>query len=133
MSDALPPLHHPDTPAAVRADMQALRAALDEQLPPKRETSRNILIGTWNIRAFGSLSGVWPSRGGMSRQRDWRVLWAIAEVVSRFDVVAIQVVRGNLKALRTLMKTLGPGWSFLITDVTRGKEGNSERMAFVFD
>ena len=32
-----------------------------------------------------------------------------------------------------MLKALGPNWSFLLTDVTKGSPGNDERMAFVFD
>jgi endonuclease/exonuclease/phosphatase family metal-dependent hydrolase len=42
-------------------------------------------------------------------------------------------VRGNLTALQTLLTALGPNWATIMTDVTRGKAGNNERMAFVFD
>ena len=57
----------------------------------------------------------------------------VAEILSRFDVIAIQEVRGNIKALRWIMRFLGSHWSFLMTDVTRGDRGNQERMAFLFD
>ncbi|MDP6621840.1 MAG: endonuclease/exonuclease/phosphatase family protein, partial [Alphaproteobacteria bacterium] len=60
-------------------------------------------------------------------------LLAIAEIISRFDVVAVQEVGGDLRALRTLMKVLGSNWSFVMTDVTLGKAGTGERLAFVFD
>jgi len=42
-------------------------------------------------------------------------------------------VKGDLRALRDLMRYLGSNWSFLITDVTAGKAGNDERIAFLFD
>jgi hypothetical protein len=32
-----------------------------------------------------------------------------------------------------MMQLLGPGWAYLVTDVTQGKAGNNERLAFVFD
>jgi hypothetical protein len=32
-----------------------------------------------------------------------------------------------------MMKDLGPDWAFVLTDVTQGKAGNDERLAFVFD
>ena len=48
-------------------------------------------------------------------------------------MVAIQEVKGNLRALRDTMKYLGDGWSFLMTDITLGDAGNDERLAFVFD
>lgn len=133
MSDPLPSLYDTDTPEAVRAEMAALRARLDETVPPKRAAHRNLLIATWNIKNLGSLTEKWLAGDDDSPKRDWRALWAITEIVSRFDVVAVQEVTGDLKALRTMMKTLGPGWGFLMTDVVKGKDGGAERLAFVYD
>jgi endonuclease/exonuclease/phosphatase family metal-dependent hydrolase len=133
MSEALPSWRDASAPAPVRAEMESLRAALDAGVPPKRAANRNLLIGTWNIKAFASLSEKWTAAGSDSPKRDWRALWGIAEIVSRFDVIAIQEIKGDLRALRTLMKTLGPCWNFLMTDVTRGNAGNAERMGFIFD
>ncbi|WP_210760665.1 endonuclease/exonuclease/phosphatase family protein [Azohydromonas sediminis] len=132
MSQPLPPLDDA-APAAVRAEMAALRAALDATVPRKRQLDRNLLVATWNLKEFGSLTEKWDAGARDTPKRDWRALWAIAEIVSRFDVVALQEVTGNLRALRTLMKTLGPRWQFVMTDVTRGEAGGGERMAFVFD
>ena len=133
MSLPLPPLDDPATPPAVRAEMAALRAALDAEIPRKRLLDRNLLVATWNLKDFGSLTAKWVAGPSDSPKRDYRALWAIAEIVSRFDVVALQEVGGDLAALRTLMKTLGPGWQFLMTDVNRGSVGGGERMVFVFD
>jgi endonuclease/exonuclease/phosphatase family metal-dependent hydrolase len=133
MSEPLPALHDPATPAAVRTEIGALRDYLDSTVPPKRETSRNTLIATWNIRKFFSLSETWLASASTSPKRDWRGLWIITEILSRFDIVAVQEVGGNLRALRTALKSLGSNWSFLMTDVTAGDAGNGERMAFVFD
>jgi hypothetical protein len=49
------------------------------------------------------------------------------------DVVAIQEVKRDLGGVRRLLEFLGPDWGLIITDVTRGQEGNAERLAFVFD
>lgn len=133
MSKPLPSLTSSSTPIAVRDEMQALRDALDDQIPPKRDTARNLLVATWNLKAFASLTEKWTAKQADSPKRDWRGLWAITEIISRFDVVALQEVKGNLKALRTMLKTLGPDWQFLMTDVTRGDAGNQERLAFLFD
>jgi endonuclease/exonuclease/phosphatase family metal-dependent hydrolase len=65
--------------------------------------------------------------------RDFHSLLCIKEIISHFDVVAVQEVRENLRALRHMLKALGPDWGVILTDVTRGDEGNLERMAFVFD
>ncbi len=120
------------TPQAVERDLGELRRALDEALPGKR-LDRNLLIATWNIRAFGDLTEEWLAGADDSPKRDLYALACITEIVSRFDVVALQEVRGNIKALRHMLRHLGPHWGLLLTDVTAGSAGNDERMAFVFD
>lgn len=92
-----------------------------------------MLVGTWNLRAFGGLTDKWRSEEEDEPIRDLFDVRCVAEIVSRFDVVAIQEVRGNLTALQTLLAALGPNWATIMTDVTRGKAGNNERMAFAFD
>lgn len=122
-------------PQQVIGELQGLRAALDEKIPA-RSLDTNLLIATWNIRAFGGLTMNWNAGPNDSPKRDLRALRAIAEIVSRFDVVAIQEVRDNLRALRHMLKALNaqePHWGMILTDVTRGKAGNHERLAFVFD
>ncbi len=130
MSDA-PSIHSPQPPD-VRADLAALRDALDASIP-RKQLDHNLLVATWNLRAFGSLTDSWTAGPSDSPKRDLRGLLAIKEIVARFDVVAVQEVIGDLRALRHLLKALGPNWSFLMTDVTRGDAGNNERLAFVFD
>jgi endonuclease/exonuclease/phosphatase family metal-dependent hydrolase len=91
---------------------------------PEHSLDDRALIATWNIREFDS------SKGG---QRGVEPLLYIAEIVSAFDVVAIQEVRENLDPLNRLLNYLGPWWHVLVTDVTRGKAGNFERLAFLYD
>jgi endonuclease/exonuclease/phosphatase family metal-dependent hydrolase len=101
----------------------SLKKALKERIPA-RTIESTLLIATWNIREFDS------SKYG-SRSKE--CLHYIAEIVSTFDLVAIQEVNRDLTALNALMKILGGWWKFVITDTTQGKEGNNERSAFVFD
>jgi endonuclease/exonuclease/phosphatase family metal-dependent hydrolase len=119
-------------PEEVVADLARLRSALDEEVPAKA-LDRNLLIATWNIRAFGGLTEKWESSEDDTPKRDLHSLLSMAEIVSRFDVVAVQEARENLKALRHLVKVLGPNWGLSLTDVTEGAPGNGERMAFLFD
>ncbi len=133
MSSALPRFDAPSAPSAVSVEMAGFCASLDETVPRKRPFGRNLLVATWNLKNFGSLTKKWTAGSSDSPKRDYRGLWAVAEIVSRFDVVALQEVCGDLRALRTLMKTLGPNWRFLMTDVNRGTKGGRERMAFLFD
>jgi len=120
-------------PAAVQADLAELRAALDRDVPATKALDRNLLIATWNLQAFGDLTEKWASAPADSPKRDLHALRCIAEIVSRFDVVALQEVRANLKCLRHMLKMLGPQWGLILTDVTKGDAGNGERMAFLFD
>jgi len=119
-------------PAEVAADLAGLRAALDSAIPP-RVLDRNLLVATWNLRAFSDLTEKWRSGANDSPKRDLHSLLCIAEIVSRFDVVAIQESRANLKALRHMLKVLGRNWGLILTDVTEGSAGNGERLAFIFD
>ncbi len=119
-------------PPQVRADLAVLRAALDEAIPP-RIVDRNLLIATWNLRAFASVTKKWQADEHDSPKRDYQSILAIAEILSRFDVIALQEVKGDLRALRYVLKVLGPHWGLLLTDVSRGHKGNAERMAFLFD
>jgi hypothetical protein len=119
-------------PAAVANDLQGLRHALDDRVPA-RTLDRNLLIGTWNVRHFGGLTEQWRAGDDDSPKRDLHSIRVIAEIIRRFDVVAIQEVRGDLKALRHTMKALGPDWGFVLTDVTCGDPGNDERLGFIFD
>jgi endonuclease/exonuclease/phosphatase family metal-dependent hydrolase len=120
---------------AARDELNAFSAFLDGHIPPKREVSANLLIATWNIAHFRSLTKRWqvPARSDLSPKRDYRCLWAITDILSRFDIVAVQEVGGDLRALRYALKVLGSNWGFLMTDVARGTSGNLERMAFIYD
>ena len=119
-------------PPDVAAELATLRAALDASVPVK-SLDRNLLVGTWNIRHFGDLTGKWRSEPGDRPRRDLASLRYIAEVISRFDVVAIQELRGDVTCLGHMLRVLGDDWGVILTDVTRGAGGNDERLAFVFD
>jgi hypothetical protein len=105
------------------ARLLTLREALEGQIP-QRNIAGTMLLATWNIREFDSLS---------YGERKDEPLYYIAEIIDHFDLVAIQEVRDNLKALDRLMDLLGSWWKCVLTDVTEGKPGNRERMAFLYD
>jgi endonuclease/exonuclease/phosphatase family metal-dependent hydrolase len=96
-----------------------LRRRLDIEIPRKTATD-TMLLATWNIREF-------------SDNRRTESLYYIAEIVSRFDLVAIQEVAANLAGLERLVSLLGPSWDYIVTDSTDGSAGGGERMAFVYD
>lgn len=119
-------------PDYVQAEINALKTHLNDSIPP-RKMDHNLLIATWNIRAFGDLTRKWASEDGDSPRRDLHSVLCIAEILSRFDVIAIQEVKSNLRALRDTLKVMGSHWGLILTDVTEGSAGNDERMAYLFD
>ncbi|MEX0884435.1 MAG: endonuclease/exonuclease/phosphatase family protein [Cyclobacteriaceae bacterium] len=119
-------------PEYIRKEMEEFSQVLDRELPFKK-LDHNILIGTWNIRAFGGLTEKWEANDHDSPKRDLHSLLGIAQIISRFDIVSVQEIKGNLKAFRHMLKILGDHWSFILTDVSGGAEGNDERIGFLFD
>jgi hypothetical protein len=100
-----------------------LRAQLDAEVPA-RTLDSTLLLATWNIREFDT-----PKYG--ERTRD--AYYFLAEVISHFDLVAVQEVNRDLTALYALVDLLGPDWCYVMTDATEGRPGNDERMAFLYD
>lgn len=100
-----------------------LREKLAEQIP-KRTVNETLLLATWNIREFDS-----AKYGSRSDE----AMYYIAEIISYFDLVAVQEVNADLQALHRLISVLGDWWKFIVTDVTAGTAGNRERGAFVYD
>jgi endonuclease/exonuclease/phosphatase family metal-dependent hydrolase len=93
---------------------------------PRRTKKSSLIIGTWNIRDFDNNK----FRHGPRRRES---LHYIAEILSAFDVCALQEINEDLTPLKDVIRLMGPGWDFIATDVTVGSSGNRERMAFVFD
>jgi hypothetical protein len=118
-------------PADVAAQVAAYVDPLDHVIPAKQ--NQNLLIGTWNVRAFNRLTPKWRSVSGESPLRDLSNVLCIGETLRRFDVVAVQEVGPDPEALMAALEALGSGWAFLLTDVVLGDLGHSERLAFVFD
>jgi endonuclease/exonuclease/phosphatase family metal-dependent hydrolase len=118
-------------PADTRAELTALRRQLSAEIPKKRDD--NLLIATWNIRELGGLTDKWRSDAKDVPKRDLHSLACIAEIVSRFDVVAIQEVQVDIRALRHMLKALGDRYTVILTDAVEDDEGDDERLAFVFD
>ncbi len=97
-----------------------LKRQLDADIPDK-DMENNLLLATWNIRDFGKRTRLRESH------------FYIAEILSRFDLIAVQEVN-QLDDFQYVMNILGPDWDYIATDVAdREAGGNGERMAFVYD
>jgi len=122
-----------DYPELVLKDIIRLRKRIDDSKLPQKVLDYNLLIGSWNIRNFGRVYGNWSENQG-SPKRNLRSMAYIAEIVKRFDVIAIQEVKSNTTALRMLVdEFLGLNWGVIVSDVSAGPKGNAERLAYIYD
>ena len=96
-----------------------LRHQMDAQIPQKTEAN-TMLLATWNIREFGN-------------NRTLESCYYIAEILSRFDMIAVQEVLADLKGLEKVLSLMDPRYSYIVTDSTDGSAGGGERMAFIYD
>ncbi len=107
------------------ASLQRLRKQLDAEIPP-RSLEDTLLLATWNIRDFDSNK----FKHGPRLSETYHYL---AEIISRFDVVAVQEINDDLRPLERVLEYLGPWWDYITTDITAGSGGNNERGTILFD
>lgn len=100
-----------------------LRKSLSTKMPEKKLTG-NLILGTWNIREFGN-----TRYGGRMTES----LYYIAEIISRFDLIALQEIRDNLADINSVCRILGNDWGIFTSVVTQGGSGNKERLSFLYD
>ena len=103
----------------VQDEIKALRKWRDTQpgrAIPAKSASR-LLVVTWNLANFGVQK---------RRDDDYQL---IAEILSWFDVAALQEVNENLTGLRALQKFLPKKFAVLFSDAA----GNNERMTYLYD
>jgi len=103
-----------DVPTQVNL-LRAHRQQPDRLIPAK--SPDRMLLATWNIANFGAQD---------RRDSEFQI---IAEVLSWFDVVAVQEVRENFSHLEAVHAHLPAPYRLLFTDIA----GNDERMTFVYD
>lgn len=120
-------------PRPVVEDIVRLRRRIQKSGIPEKRIDQNLIVGTWNIRAFGRVFGQWTENPA-DPKRNLRAMASIAEIVRQFDVIAIQEVKGDTAGLRMLQNEfLGPNWGVLMSDISAGSGGNTERLAFLYD
>ena len=108
----------PTTAQVIAKERRALMKLMDTGAHkiPNRQVDENLLIATWNIAHF-------------SNKKKSRALQYIADICERFDIVAIQEVKTDLRGLARLQSLLPGNYKILVSDPT----GNYERMAFLYD
>ncbi len=100
-------------------EIKALRNYRDKtpdiQIPVSKPN--NLLLATWNIANFGE----------QDRQKEH--LKIIAEIISWFDLIAIQETKGNSEHFQTVVSFLARPYKFIFSDTA----GNNERMAYIYN
>ena len=97
------------------------RLEADGNRVPPSILDETMNLATWNIREFGR------------RPRLPKSLHYIAEVIGRFDLVALTEVRRDLNDLLRVIDLLPPFWDFVVSDYSSDRAANKERVAYVFD
>ncbi len=113
--------NYPNKAEWIARRLLALRYDITQSITKGRRPN-SLIIGSWNIRAFD---------GGMPRLDE--SFHYIAEIISAFDICAVQELRDDLAPLKRLMKLLGPNWDFFVTDVGNHEGANYERMGFIYN
>jgi endonuclease/exonuclease/phosphatase family metal-dependent hydrolase len=117
----MPPFEKPEftydyqVPSEINA-LWAYRHNEPERAIPSKAVNR-LLIATWNVANLGLQE---------RRDQDYRL---IAELVSWFDLVAMQEINDNLSGLRAIQQYLPPWFRALFSDYA----GNKERLGFLYD
>ena len=92
-------------------------------LPERR--SGSVVIGTFNIRKLGGVK----KRSSQS----WQFL---KNIISRFDLIAVQEIMDDLSGFEHLRDLVGNDYGMVVSDVTGvkpGSSGNAERLGILFN
>lgn len=88
-----------------------------EDLKIPAATSKTLRIATWNIANLGA------------QDREEPHLKIIAEIISWFDVVAVQETKENYEDFKKIVALAGLKYKYVFSDAA----GNNERMAFIYN
>ena len=104
-----------DLQAEIAAQTNYRNTKPGRAIPAK--AANRLLLATWNIANLGAQE---------RRPKDYALM---AEIISWFDLVAVQEVKNDRKGLDQLLSALPQSWRTLYSDAA----GNDERMTFLYD
>lgn len=113
-------LEHGNLDAVTKKGIRVLKKRLDKEKIPDVLLDKTIKVATWNIRNFAG-------------NRKTISIHYIAEILSRFQIIAITELTENTKDLERVMKILGPYWKVIYSDVNMDQKGNGERIGYLYD
>ncbi len=105
-------------PALEIVELRKWRDTMEGRKIPSKKSSK-FLLGSWNIANLGDAGQI----------RNDRDILVIAEILSWFDVVAVQEVKEDLSDMKRVMDALPNNFKMIFSDMA----GNNERMLFVYD
>lgn len=100
-------------------EIKALRTYRDSkpELKIPAATSKNLRVATWNIANLGE------------QDREDAHLKIIAEIISWFDLIAVQETKENYEDFKKIVGFAGTKYKFIFSDAA----GNNERLAFIYN
>lgn len=100
-------------------EINALRNYRDSKpsLKIPKATAKTLRIATWNIATLGE------------QKREEVHLKILAEVISWFDVIAVQELKDNYADFVKIVGLAGSSYKFVFSDTA----GNNERMGFIYN
>jgi len=117
----MPSFPKPKFPYAVNLskEVNALRKYRDTQAGMQIPAAKpkTLRVATWNIANLGE------------QDREDIHLKIIAEIISWFDIVAVQETKENAEHFKKIVGFAGSKYKFIFSDAA----GNNERMAFIYD
>ncbi|PIP02033.1 MAG: hypothetical protein COW18_11950 [Zetaproteobacteria bacterium CG12_big_fil_rev_8_21_14_0_65_54_13] len=100
----------------LETELLALQSTKKRRAVPEKSPD-TLLAATWNLTNFGL------------QQRSDNDLCLMAEIISWFDLVAVQEIADTLGDLRALMAHLPANYQVILSDIG----GNDERAGFLYD
>ena len=113
-------MDHGKIDAATKKGIKELQKRITKEKIPDSTLDKTIKIATWNIRNFAG------NRLAVS-------IHYLAEILSRFEIIAITELTENTKDLEKVMNLLGPYWKVIYSDVNMDDKGNGERIGYLYD
>lgn len=100
-------------------ELNAIRTYMNSKpdLKIPKATSKTLRIATWNIANLGE------------QDRTDNHLKIIAEIISWFDIIAVQETKENYEHFKKIVGFAGTKYKFIFSDAA----GNNERLAFIYD
>lgn len=114
-------MHYGEPAPHIAEGLIRLRERIAEEDIPASALDESLNIATWNIREFGRVPRLEAS------------IYYIAEILSRFDLIALTELRDDMGDLERAMALLGNEWRVVFSDFTGDRGGNDERIAYLYD